>query len=199
MDKKNLKLNSKIDVNYILSNYFPLIASIIFFVVLGAGYLFLIDPYLDEIKLQISQDIATEKNYGVIQQQKINKLIEQREAFDKINIKELEKIDYILPKEEDIPNLFAQIEAIAKEYSLLLTSISTSNYNEETKNGEIVKPPNSVKKVLVSITLDGGSDYEALKNFLKALEFNIRLLDISSINISSDFRVYNINCITYYK
>ena len=199
MDKKKIKLNSKIDVNYILSNYFPLIASILFFIVLGAGYVFLIDPYLDEIRLQISQDIATEKNYGVIQQQKINKLIEQREEFDKINTKELEKIDYILPKEEDIPNLFAQIEAISKEYNLLLTSIATSNYNEETKEGAIVKNPNSVKKVLVSITLDGGSDYESLKNFLKALEFNIRLLDISSINISSDFKVYNINCITYYK
>ena len=199
MSHKKIKLNSKIDINYLLSNYFPVIASTLMILFLTTGYLFLISPYLNEIKMQISQDIATEKNYSVIKQQKINKLIEQREEFDNINIKEFEKINYILPKEEDIPNLFAQIEAMAKEYNLMLTSISTSNYNEKTEKGVVINNPNSINKILVSIILDGGTDYEALKNFLKSLEYNIRLLDISSINISSDFKTYNINAITYYK
>ena len=95
---------------------------------------------------------------------------------------EIDKAYYVLPLEKDIPNLIVQFEALVSENGLVLESI---NFKEAaaktTATGEkIVKGYKTL-----DVSLKAGGSYQSFVAFLQALEFNIRLMDIKSIDFSA--------------
>jgi len=88
-----------------------------------------------------------------------------------------------LPPEKDIPGLIVQFEALASENGLILESL---NFIERTikKTGEAEEEKKDYKSLAVFLSLTG--NYKSFENFLKALELNVRLMDIKSIEFSSE-------------
>ncbi|OGZ33297.1 MAG: hypothetical protein A3H00_00885 [Candidatus Portnoybacteria bacterium RBG_13_40_8] len=107
--------------------------------------------------------------------------------------KETAKVSLALPEKKDIPGLLVQFETLASMNGLILESIDFEGGDEAVeKSAAGVKwtvPQNEKKSegqfktMEVNLTLSGA--YGSFKNFLGALENNIRSINVSSINFNS--------------
>ncbi len=110
---------------------------------------------------------------------------------------EINKVYYVLPPSADIPNLIVQFEALVSENGLILGNLRFSQVETAKKTGKVtwggeaeeetavaeVGALRTHQNLEVSLSLTGS--YQSFKSFLKALEYNIRLMDIKSISFSS--------------
>lgn len=97
---------------------------------------------------------------------------------------EIRKVYYSLPSEKDIPGLIVQFEALASENGLILEKLKffeRKETKEEKEGGVELQKSHKTLNVILSVT--GG--YQSFRSFLEALEFNIRIMDIKSIEFSS--------------
>jgi Tfp pilus assembly protein PilO len=154
--------------------------------------LFLFDlPIYNEVtylrnEIKTYKDFLEEKEELVIKVNQLKQIYESRKG-------ELSKVHYVLSFEKDIPNLIVQLEALTSENGLILENLAFIEKKIEQK-GKVewgregatpisgVKPKEAHKSLGVTLSLTGS--YQSLKSFLKALEFNVRLMDIKSISFS---------------
>ena len=150
---------------------------IIIILILGfvAVVVFLDVPRVQSV-LNLKKDINIQKQI-FIETQELASKIENLTKSSQENKESVEKTNYILPDSEDIPNLIVQLEALAFEQGLILEKIEFTLIKQESEN---IK---DYQTLSVNMRLIGS--YPALKNFLKAAEENMRLMDISSINFST--------------
>ncbi len=118
---------------------------------------------------------------------------------------EVSKINDAIPSKSDLPGLLVQLETMASQNGLILNSLNfvfpegervaqaTATDSEDknsNSNAPVVPvasaaeqiPPSNVSTLAVSLDLTG--DYAALKNFLKAVENNLRLSDVATVAFS---------------
>lgn len=150
---------------------------IIIILILGfvAVVVFLDVPGVQSV-LNLKKDINTQKE-TFIETQELASKIENLTKSSRENKESVEKTNYILPDSEDIPNLIVQLEALAFEQGLILEKIEFTPIKQESGNIE------NYQTLSVNMRLIGS--YPALKSFLKAVEENMRLMDISSVNFST--------------
>lgn len=116
--------------------------------------------------------------------QKIGGLI----GFAAENKENIGKFDIILPAVEDKANLLSALDNMASANGLVALKI---NFNEKAKAGSNQQPSldsasenADFQTVNVQISLRGS--YPSFKNFLTAIENNLRLMDAVSVEFSSD-------------
>lgn len=114
--------------------------------------------------------------------QNTKKLIKiKQDALDTLQmLKELpalDKIDKILPDNPKIPELLVQLESLAQTHGMILKSIDF-NKDELTAKMQIA------------------GTYQNFKKYLKAVENNLRLLDIT--NLSFENNDFNLTIKSYY-
>ncbi|PJE57491.1 MAG: hypothetical protein COU82_01680 [Candidatus Portnoybacteria bacterium CG10_big_fil_rev_8_21_14_0_10_38_18] len=130
-----------------------------------------------DIEIQKQRFLDTQELEG-----KIEKLVSSYEGNKDV----VEKTTYILPDNEDLPNLIVQLEALAFEQGLLLEKIEFAAVNQDAVGGgEEGSTASTQNYQTITITLKLMGSYPALKNFLKETEENMRLMDVSSINFST--------------
>jgi Tfp pilus assembly protein PilO len=102
-----------------------------------------------------------------------------------------EKLNQAVPDKKRTSHLLTQLEEMAFSNGLLLNDIS---FKEKQSSGLTSQTPQQIEekkkdlpggasKMRVDINLSGS--YGALKNFFKALEKNIRTMDVRSFNIGT--------------
>jgi Tfp pilus assembly protein PilO len=144
---------------------------------------------------------------------KLEKLIKNYED----NKKDAEKVNYALPLGKEIPNLIVQFEALGAEGGMTIEQIGFSSVEGQatskakvvrTETGEGINQQTgdsakNYKTIAVNLKMSG--DYYAFKNFLVAVEKNIRLMNIETINFTSlsgqDSQLFNfeVTLKTYYQ
>lgn len=183
---------------------------IILILILGfVGIVIFLDVPEAQEALYLREQIEEEKKLFSEKQTLLAKVERLREDY-KENEESLKKVDYILPSGQDIPNLIVQLEALALEGGLILEHVDFSEYKGETVSkaekarSQEQKEAKDYKVLIIDLKLTGS--YSALKKFLKALEENIRLIDINSIGFSGQliggetlFFNFNLNLKTYYQ
>jgi Tfp pilus assembly protein PilO len=106
-----------------------------------------------------------------------------------------------VPNKGDVPGLLVQLETMASQNGLILNSLDFTypeagevasappvTDTDTTTTGNTPVPaatsvvPNNVNTLAVSLDLTG--DYVALKNFLQAVENNLRLSDVTKTSFS---------------
>lgn len=182
---------------------------IIFILILAfiAVIVFLDLPEFQEV-LSLRKEVKEQKEIFSEKQillAKIGKLTEDYEG----NEEDLKRVNYILPSGQDIPNLIVQLESLSFEAGLVLEALEFFVGEEETiskaKEARVAegKTPKDYQTLTVNLKLIG--DYLAFKNFLKLVEENIRLMDVGSIDFSTQteemFQLFNfnLNLNTYYQ
>lgn len=181
---------------------------IIIILILGfIGIIIFLDiPEIRKV-LDLRQDSRSQRQILQEKQELINKVERLSEDYRK-NEENLEKANYILPFGTDEPNLIVQLEALALAGGLALDHIELIPAQEQTiSKAKAVragaeKESKDYKVLTISLKLIG--DYTGLKSFLKVAEENIRLLDVQSINFSSQtqdsqFFIFDISLKTYYQ
>jgi len=188
-----------------------MIRNIIFGILILAsiGVIVLLDvPNVQGI-LALRKQIEVAKQNFSERQAFIGKVDSLIDVYQK-NEENIDKLDQILPAKEDIPNLIVQVEALVFEQGLILDQLNVNSSAEDTgatvaeevRTGQAAA--NAPKYKTLNIDLGFTGDYSAMKNFLKATEENMRLIDIDSISITPEAEVvgifkYQLTLKTYYQ
>lgn len=88
------------------------------------------------------------------------------------NENNIAKLDQLLPKQKEVSEILVMIESIVSSSGLLLSEVNLSEPTGETAG-----------KINVSIKLSG--DFNSLMTLLDLLEKNLRLIEISTIDIAA--------------
>lgn len=182
----------------------------IFILILILGFIaiviFLDVPQIQGV-LDLRKSVKNEKEIFLEKQDILAKVEKLGEDY-KANEENFKKVNYILPSGQDIPNLIVQLEALAFEGGMILESFDLSITEEKAvSRAAEVRTQEEVQVrdyQTLSIDLKLTGSYTGFEKFLKALEENIRLMDIESITLSPQSEVssvFNFNIIvkTYYQ
>lgn len=137
------------------------------------GVVVLLDiPGVQEV-LGLKKQIENQKKVLEEKQNLINTVEGLRSEYEN-NKETLDKLDYIVPGKQEIPNLIVQIEAIAAKGGLVLGEM---RFKTEEKSSE------KYNTLIIELSLSG--DYASFEKFLSTIEENIRLMDVESITFTS--------------
>lgn len=180
--------------------YFRLITGVLIILILLIGYFVLIGPQYNSLKEKGILNYQAQREKLANRKAYLDKLKELQAKYAQLNTKDLESLSYFLPVGEDIPGLFVQAEALAKDNGLVLQNIGVNQPAVSSdKAGITVKKESAgIGTLSLVMTLTGGSGYGGLKSFLDSLEKNVRLFDVESVNFSPDGQNYSVNAKTYY-
>ncbi|HPH52423.1 MAG TPA: type 4a pilus biogenesis protein PilO [Candidatus Portnoybacteria bacterium] len=147
--------------------------------ILGLGFIgiviFLDIPAVQNIlvikkDIKTQQDLFDKKNEFV---QTVEKLAEKYAGNENV----FNQLNFILPDNQDEPNLIIQLEAIAHGSGIILNNIAiTEGVKEEGKMSDYG---------IMNIGLKLNGNYESFKGFLSIVESNLRLIDINSIDFDA--------------
>lgn len=192
-----------------------------------SGTFFFLFPKFSEIRKVGIFDLQKAENQFDLKQQIFATTKELTNAYDALNLQDVEKLEAMLPKQQDLPNMFVQVEAIAEASGMKLDNVGftdlgaasqavqaarvTPPSNEESgssntnasatapKTPKVLDPRNALRKMSVAFSVSGGNGYEDLKRFLTNVESSVRMLDIQSLSYSPGGQGrYQINAITYF-
>ncbi len=184
-----------------------LIASVL--IVLAIGYTWFLRQGFSQLRTQDRYNLLSSRTYADYLQAYLKDLEGLQTRFDQVNRDTLARLATLVPPEPDLPGLFVQMEALARQNGLVVTSVqftaaeSTAGaaaessavasedapYDAGGSAGSVeslvskdqTSPP---RAVTITLTLAHGA-YGALKQFLSAVESNLRLLNISSVSFTS--------------
>lgn len=196
-------------LNKFLNEYYNHLALAMVLIVLAIGTFVLLLPQYQNIRtngtLEHKQALAllTER------QTYLDNLKIMKTSHEDLSLRAWQSLNYILPHEQDIYLTFAQIEALARDYNVGLSSIninqaeqavdSQNSTNSDTATtAATVNTPGNLKEVQININIDGVESYNDFKTFLDNLEQNIRILNINSLSYSPGKTAYTITVTTYY-
>lgn len=177
-------------INKVLSEYFRWLAGGLMVVVLILGYNFLIAPKVDTIKTtgilerqQAQADLASEKKHLSELQSSITKF------HSVLPIERIQQIDDLIPATADFPGLLLTLKNLAVTANLSLEGMSVgqvaAHSPQTSQDSSLTVGGLAIRVQDVSVSVSGGTSYEAFKNYLMLIESSRRLLDIISVNFSN--------------
>jgi len=137
-----------------------------------AGIIFwmLLVPTYDKVMAQ--RDALAERTEILNDRSKIIASIKTMTQEYAAKAADIERFSSIVPAEKSAPELVSSIQALATQNGLQLTTISLSGSSNQATSTYQVQS--------IDLGLNGG--YLAFKSFLMALEKNIRIIDVISVD-----------------
>jgi len=189
---------------------FAIISAVI--AVLLAGYFFLLNPKISQIKLEIANKEEVQSRQYDDLDSYLKRITKYKQSFDQINEDQMRKINIMLPENSEYEDLIVEVEKIVlgMREGLVLKSLtinpieqkSTGNIKEiisgekEEKKGE-ANWMESIGLIEIKAEIEG-IDYGNLKKLLSAFENNLRLIDIKEIDSALDGQNLTLTMQTYY-
>lgn len=182
--------------------------SLVCLILLGVIFYFGFKPLLNNLH-STNVDVKAKKEELSLKQKKLDNLNSMRA---KINVLKdsLVLMKKALPKEEDVPGILVQTEALVSQSGFLLSSFAPSVKAQQAGSEPIevqegmpqtVAQQTGVDSVSYSIVLTGG--YASLVSFLENVEKNLRPSTVKSLSIqggSPDKPLsINLNMVSYYQ
>lgn len=162
-------------------------------------------PELDKITVLRAQESEVQQSLAELQElaKLRDNLLSQYNAVNPIDI---ERLDKIVPSSVDSGLLIAELEAFAQDYNIVLNTISITDelqqQRQQQQQGSLVRQEAAeqpFQKLPITMRITGS--YSSIRDFLKRLEINTRIVDISKMSFSSnekDFFDFQINADTYW-
>jgi hypothetical protein len=138
-----------------------------------AAYFLLFMPKLGPLLAGGSLDTAAIEGRLAEDEAYLKQIAASEAAFKKLNPERKEKLQSIVPLKPGIPDIYVQIDAIARTHDFVLISIDAVT-DEKTIS------PSGRRVVRSAINLAGGT-YEQFKLFLTDLERSQRIFDVQAI------------------
>ncbi len=196
------KLKQKI--TNLLTNYFRRIVFILVITILITGYFIFIKSKYDQMVSNAKSETDELENNYTNRQRYLTKLVHLSVAYRQISEENKAKVEALVPNNPEVEKLISGIESIALKNSLILTSLSveaqdnkTQPITNEDKEININQSPENIATVKISMDV-AGTDYFALKNLLKTIENNLRLLDVLSVNFKVGDKKTSLGLQAYY-
>lgn len=176
------------------------------FILAGAVAVFFLfaRPELD--KITILQAEESEIAQSLAELQELAKLRDTLlSQYNAVNPLDIERLDKIVPSKIDSGLLIAELEAFSQQYNIVLNSISISDERQQRQQqqqrGGVVRETAEQPFQKLPISLQAAGTYGSIRDFLKRLEINTRVIDITQMRFSSgeeDFFEFQIEADTYW-
>ena len=188
--------------------FYRIFTAVIVIICLAIGLVFFVLPFYKETVSNQKANIEVSSGLLKSRSDHLEDLKKIRQEYELIESAKIEKLGFILPEDSQISELFLQIDTIARDSGLVLSSIDAS----EIKSKKKLATPKSdtpeqiddsspksdkIKTLEVSLSISGGS-YKKLKIFLDKIERNIRLVDPQAISFDNSFESIDITFNTYF-
>lgn len=157
---------------------------------LGGAVWFLVLPNWSAVAI-FRKEIATKKEVIELEKQAIEKLNSAISVLEEQK-QGVEKMEEALPVSELKPELIAIMAKLASQNGLSLSKLDIQSAEEKASrtpkgsagaaSGESLPVATSVKSIRIS--LDTTGSYASFKNWLQAVEKNLRIFDVSKISFS---------------
>ncbi|MDD5342617.1 MAG: type 4a pilus biogenesis protein PilO [Patescibacteria group bacterium] len=213
---------------YLVFKNHKAISVLLVVIVFGVGGFSFLYPKYQSIQNQGLLDFGNKQKQLDERQTYLAKLEKMVETFDSINSKDVEALKELLPSSQEIPELFVMVDQFGQDLGLKVTRIAitdqgsavssgsetaaettekksilqsiaaTANPNEQVGITESVKPAviGSLGLVIGLETKD--ISYSKYKELLKAIEENIRIFDLNSVDYDPGTDSLTLNITTYY-
>ncbi len=171
----------------------------LFFIAVLVVYSNFIRPEL--VKIEKQRALVISKETLFLNQQtaveQVQKLINQFQGIAQLQ----EVVSLAMPREENVTAILNQLQAIAKNAQVTVVSFSVSPLPFEPTKQPLAKRLGTLE---LNLILQG--PYDAIKNFLRFLETNVRVVNIENFRISpasssgsSDSYILTIKAEAYYQ
>jgi Tfp pilus assembly protein PilO len=187
---ENNNLAKKNYINNLLNTYFDLFVVVFVVFLLFIAYFLLLKPKVDETISAISENISSHEKLLQAEKNKLTSLQEAVASYQKISEIDLQRVNGILPNDYDKEALYGEIEEFVKQNGFIPTSITLTKEDEKKKTEKdnnsktpTDKDSSKIGEINISLALSG-IDYAGLKNFLGAIESNLRLMDVKSLSLN---------------
>lgn len=173
---------------------FIIIAIIVAIVVVG---IFLGYQQYQEVAAK-NRDVKKALNELTKEEAELEDLKKLNETMRTMSV-ELNKVRQVLPTGISLPDLLANLEAIAVYSEITFDSVAVASGEQQLASvnvvGEEVSAPAGVKTLPLTVSVAG--NYNNLKRYLDGIEKNLRLIDIDSIDVGES-GIYTISMQAYY-
>ncbi|MEA2088507.1 MAG: hypothetical protein U9O55_01530 [Patescibacteria group bacterium] len=179
-------------------NYFLLLLIVIFFL---SCYFILLKPKQDKISEIENVEIFQGTKIYDENTEYFKKVKSFVKKYDSISDEDKKRIDLMLPDKLDYPQLFAQLESLIESNGFKLNRITLSRLSGQSNQADKDRKEvfDFIKKVNISITIDGVDSFSDYKRMLDMFYSNLLLMDITSINYSDSMSgSYSVDIITYF-
>jgi len=201
----------KVKLNNFFIEYFNYLAIVVALIILATGSLWLLYPrYQKAVAASQAASASWQKDFA---EKSIyyDKLVALRQSYELVSPEERSKIEAMVPVGGDTDNLITQFEAIALKNGAILNSIKITNESPKSSSkpfpgsslekkepaGIFDELPQGIGLVKLEVNLSSVS-YPVLKNIIKTIENNLRLLDIYKIGYPAKENKVNLVVYAYY-
>jgi Tfp pilus assembly protein PilO len=166
---------------------FRLIGSIILSGIAIAGFFVFTNPLFKEISLLRDEVIDYDEalsNSKALENER-DKLTNR---YNSITIENLDKLQRLLPDNVDNIRLILEIEKIASPYGMVLKDVRYDTFTKKdaTAAANPITTPTGKDYGIWALEFSTQGIYSNFINFIKDLDANLRIVDISSIEFTSD-------------
>jgi Tfp pilus assembly protein PilO len=157
-------------------------------VVVALIYFFLVKPKQEELTAIKSQKITLASQHEKVEDDK-NKLISLVDALQS-NQDTIAKLDVALPLNSKITLMYIMFRKIAEHATVTVNDLTVNAKGDGLVAGDKAlladpfKKQRSLGKATVSMSVSG--TFSAFQNFLKQMEENGRIIDVTSIEVASN-------------
>jgi Tfp pilus assembly protein PilO len=208
MNLKAEKTKKKKKSNILAKNFgFALFLS---YLIIGVVfYIFIFSPLMEKRSLYNSSVLETKKSELLNKEKLLKELKQANDIYQKITPELKNKMFQILPQAPDLPELYSDLEILAKQSGFELKSVSAVILENKKKDNVVNKLNSPVpvefeiqnlkttKEIKISLVING-SGYTQFKQFLDLIEHNIRILDIESYTYSPEDTSHSLVLRTYF-
>ena len=183
------KIINKRKIALLIFKYSKAMTIIILLLIFTLSYLFIISPKYKRIQ-KTSDRLAMEK-MDELQKLDIylNRLKNFNKSFRNISPIDRERVEKIIPENNDYEDLIILVEDIVNDRNLVLDSIKFNSLetvvvNRRAKAAEDESDlPENIDKINFSVTISG-VDYVMIKKIILDFERSLRLMDIQDVDFA---------------
>lgn len=168
------------------SPFLIVIAAVLF---AGAAYFLLFFPKLRLIVKGGDLDLARIETL-IGDEERRKAVLDSLEAkYKGLNPERKEKVQQMVPLEQDIPGLFVELDAIAQQNNFTLTSVDTTQDVKVTHTG-------GRKPTTIAANFSGGS-FAYFAQLVRDIERSRRVLDVGSVVFTPNSGTYSLTMTAY--
>jgi hypothetical protein len=186
-----------------LYHYFGMVIFLVLAIFLYSAWYFILNPKYDAVS---SGEELNKKNAEVlVKSQYLRQLQTLQKMYDEINPADIDKIKQIVDRDNDSNGLLKELDYIITDNgmkALEIKSVPTEdsfeivNYAGSSKRSDDLLKSTRVWRTTVQIA---NVDYFDLRNALRTIEYNIRLMDVQALSYDPVKKTASIELLTYHR
>lgn len=161
-------------------------------IILGiGGFIFFVGPSFSEIK-ELRNEVSAYNEALDNSKSLENERDKLTKKYSSFSLDDLDRLEKLLPNNVDNIRLILEIEKLAAPYGMVLKNVKYNIEEEETNSsgyvqgGDIKKISSNKDYGVWNLEFSTEGKYDDFLSFVSDLESNLRIVDIGSIQFSSD-------------